>query len=662
MFKVSASHNELANAVRFLSIDAVQAANSGHPGMPLGMADVATVLYTKFLKFDPNYPEWPNRDRFILSAGHGSMLAYSLMYLCGYKDIDLEQIKNFRQLGYRTAGHPEYGHARGIETTTGPLGQGLAMASGFALGERITAAKFGSDLIDHFTYVIVGDGCLMEGVSQEAISFIGHKKLNKLIVFWDNNSITIDGSTDISTLDDQKKRFESSGWDVQEINGHNQEEITAAITRAQSTLTPSLIACETVIGFGSPNKQGTSATHGAPLGEEEVAATRKALNWPYAPFEVPQKVLESWHTAAHRNSAKEWYAAAQSSENGKKLFTALEGHVPQELNDKFQEIKTQFIEENYGKATRQSLQAVLKQTLPLWNNIIGGSADLTGSNGTFVKNTPIIDAPNYHGNYINYGVREFGMGATMNGLILYGGIRPYGGTFLVFSDYVRPAIRLSALMQQPVIYVMTHDSIGLGEDGPTHQPIEHIASLRAMPNLNVFRPADAVEVAECWEIALNAKETPSILALTRQGVPLLRKHHTPENKSAYGAYEIFTPHNETADATIFSTGSEVAIAIDAAEQLSAQGIPTRVVSVPCWELFEGQSQAYKEAIIAPETHRVAIEAASSFGWEKFVGNGAVISIDNFGASGQGKDLYAHFNLTVTAVVARLKEQIAAHKE
>lgn len=651
-------HTTLANAIRFLSMDAVQAANSGHPGMPMGMADVSTVLFQQFLKFDPANPAWPDRDRFVLSAGHGSMLLYSLMYLTGYEDMDLDQLKNFRQLGYRTAGHPEFGHARGIETTTGPLGQGLATAVGLALGERMAAGRFGAELVDHFTYVIAGDGCLMEGVSQEAISLAGHQKLSKLIVLWDDNEITIDGKTDISTADDQKKRFEASGWDVQMIDGHDPAAIAAAIKHAQQTDAPSLIGCKTIIGFGAPTKQGTSATHGAPLGPDEISAAREKLNWPHDPFMVPEDVLSAWRTIGTQGEAARanWTARLNTSAHKAAFQSAVAGETPEALNAAIVAIKKTFVEENNGKATRQTSQAVLTAIFETWDNIVGGSADLTGSNGTLVKGTPVVTAPDYQGRYINYGVREFGMAAAMNGLSLHGGFRPYGGTFLVFTDYARPAIRLSALMKQPVVYVMTHDSIGLGEDGPTHQPIEHMAALRAMPNLNTFRPADAVEVAECWQLALNSKETPSIMALTRQGVPLLRGEHTAENLSAKGAYELRAASRE-AKATLFATGSEVSLAVEAREALEAAGIPTRVISVPCWELFDAQDKAYKDSIMGAGTARVAIEAAAPFGWEKFVGTGKIIALPDFGASAPAKDLYAHFGITSAAVVDAVKAQL-----
>lgn len=654
----SVSHADLANAIRALSMDAVQAAKSGHPGMPMGMADVVTVLFQNFLKFDPNRPNWPDRDRFVLSAGHGSMLQYSLMYLTGYADMDIEQIKNFRQLGYRTAGHPEFGHARGIETTTGPLGQGLATAVGLALAERMSAARFGDALVDHYTYVIAGDGCLMEGVSHEAVSFAGHKKLSKLIVLWDDNAITIDGKTDISTHDDQRARFEASGWDVQSIDGHDPEAIAAAITKAKRTDTPSLIACKTIIGYGAPNKQGTSATHGAPLGDEEIAATRDALGWPHAPFHVPDDILSAWRDVGARGAAEAdaWEDRAANTPEGAALKDAVSGVVPSALDAAILDIKSTFVEEQNGKATRQTSQAVLTAIFDTWDNIIGGSADLTGSNGTLVKGTPVVDAPDYSGRYINYGVREFGMAATMNGLSLHGDFRPYGGTFLVFTDYARPAIRLSALMKQPVVYVMTHDSIGLGEDGPTHQPVEHLAALRAMPNLNVFRPADAVEVAECWQLALNSTDTPSIMALTRQGVPLLRTTHTEQNLCARGAY-VLRPANGDAKATVFATGSEVSLAVEAAEKLEADGVPTRVVSVPCWEVFVAQDDAYKAEVLGAYTARVAIEAASPFGWDMFVGSGTVIGLNDFGASAPAKELYAHFGITAEAVVSAVKAQV-----
>ncbi len=656
----NSKHTEMANAIRALSMDAVQKANSGHPGMPMGMADVATVLFSKFLKFDPAKPNWPDRDRFVLSAGHGSMLLYSLLHLTGYKDMSMEEIQNFRQLGSKTAGHPEFGHADGIETTTGPLGQGLATATGMALAEKMLAARF-KDIVDHHTYVIAGDGCLMEGISHEAASFAGHLGLGKLIVLWDDNEISIDGKTDLSVSDNQAKRFEAMGWDTQAIDGHDPVAIEAAIEAAKKTDKPSLIACKTTIGFGSPNKQGTSGVHGAPLGDEEIELARKALGWPHAPFEIPVKILDRWRSVGTKGAriSCEWEKSLEAlGADEKSAFEfALSGELPSTFDEAMASYKKKLSEDAPGWASRKASQEALNIINEHIETTVGGSADLTGSNLTKTSHTEPVTPEDFSGRYVYYGVREFGMAAIMNGLALHKGFIPYGGTFMVFTDYARPAIRLSALMGQRVIYVMTHDSIGLGEDGPTHQPVEHLASLRAMPNVNVFRPADAVETAECWDAALKAKNTPSVLSLSRQGLPLVRTAHTANNLSAKGAYELSEASSD-AKVTLLATGSEVGIALAAQKALEAEGIGTRVVSVPSTDLFDAQSRDYQRETLGPGTVKVAIEAACSFGWQKYIGvEGEFIGLDSFGASAPAGDLYQHFNITSEAVVAAAKKQL-----
>ena len=661
---LSASHEEMANAIRVLSMDAVQKANSGHPGMPMGMADVATVLFSKFLKFDASAPDWPDRDRFVLSAGHGSMLIYSLLYLTGYPGVTAEELSNFRQLGSKTAGHPEYGHIPGVETTTGPLGQGLTTAVGMAMAERMLATRFGKDIVDHYTYVIAGDGCLMEGVSHEAISLAGHHKLNKLIVLWDDNNISIDGEISIACSDDQLKRFEASNWNAMRVDGHNPEEITKALEAARNSDKPTLIACKTIIGKGAPNKQGSHKTHGEALGEEEVAATRAALGWTAPPFEVPEHILSSWRKVGQRGKAAHdaWkQRAAKLSETERaQLTNPVTDAVMAEVKKAVIEVKKKASEERPKVATRVSNKMVLDALVPLVPGIVGGSADLTGSNGCFSDHSKSITPDDYSGNYVHYGVREFGMAAMMNGMSLHGGVVPYAGTFLVFADYSRPAIRLGALMATRVIHVMTHDSIGLGEDGPTHQPVETIASLRAMPNLNLFRPADTVETAECWEVALSMAKTPSVLSMTRQGLPTLRTEHTDENLSAKGAYVLREADGER-DVTILATGSEVEIAVAAADILKDNGIKAAVVSMPCWELFAAQSHEYRQQVLGTAP-RVAVEAAVKFGWERWLdSHGGFVGMHGFGASAPGPALYEHFGITAAKVAEEAQNTIERAK-
>ena len=648
----SESRRLMANAIRALSMDAVQKANSGHPGMPMGMADVASVLFADFLKFDAAAPDWPDRDRFILSAGHGSMLLYSLLYLCGYEDMTLDEIRNFRQLGSKTAGHPEYGYAGGIEMTTGPLGQGIATAVGMALAEKKLATEFGDEIVDHYTYVLAGDGCLMEGLSHEAIDFAGHLKLSKLIVLFDDNGISIDGATSLTTSMNQLSRFEAAGWDVCYVDGHDPEVIAGAIARAKQTDKPSLIACKTVIGYGAPNKQGTAATHGAPLGVDEVTLARETLNWSSAPFEVPEDLLQSWRSCGRRSAdaRQQWQARVEAMPTARReRFEAmLGGYLGQDFENTVQELKQRFSDEQPKLATRQSSQLVVESLLETVPGLLSGSADLSGSNGTRPANAVSLTRDDFGGNYIHYGVREHGMAAAMNGIALHGGYIPLSGTFLAFADYSRPAIRLGALMKQRVVHVMTHDSIGLGEDGPTHQPVEQIASLRAMPNLQVFRPADAVEVAESWACALGETESPSVICLMRQAVPTVRSGHCRENLVARGAYLLREPQGKR-KATLLATGSEVQIALEAADMLARFGVEVAVASMPCWELFEKQSPEYQKIVLGGEC-RVAIEAASPMGWDRWLGKrSSVIGMPGFGASAKAEDLYAHFGITAQAV-------------
>ena len=661
-----AGHADMANAIRALAMDAVEQARSGHPGMPMGLADVATVLFGGFLKFDPSRPDWPDRDRFVLSNGHGSMLLYALLYLTGYPDIDIDEIRNFRQLGSRTAGHPEYGVAAGIETTTGPLGQGLANAVGMALAERSMAARFGSELVDHHTYVVCGDGCLMEGISQEAISLAGHLSLDRLIVLYDSNDISIDGPTSLAFSDDVRARFESAGWHTQRVDGHDPEAVAAAIAAAKAEPQPSMIECRTVIGFGAPTKAGTAASHGAPLGADEIAGTREGLGWPHAPFTVPDSILAAWRTVGERGrdarAAWEVRRAALGEGRRGEFDAAVAGDLPAGLSQALAGLKRSFADEGPTIATRVANQRVIGAIADALPCLIGGSADLTGSNGTKTDALVPIAPGDYGGRYLYFGVREHAMGAVMNGMALHGGVIPFGGTFLTFTDYCRPAIRLSALMELRVIYVMTHDSIGLGEDGPTHQPIEHLASLRAMPNLLLFRPADAVETAECWELALANAERPSVLALTRQGVPCLRAGaggNGTGNACAHGGYVLREASGETPRVVLLATGSECAIADEARQTLEAAGVPTRLVSLPCWALFDEQEPAYRDGVLGgADTVRIAVEAASPFGWERYVGPaGAIVGMRGFGASAPAKDLYAHFGITADAVVDAAKARL-----
>jgi transketolase len=646
----------LANAIRALAMDGVQAANSGHPGMPMGMADVASVLYREFLKFDASAPQWPDRDRFVLSAGHGSMLIYALLYLTGYPGMEASDLKNFRQLGSKTAGHPEFGHAPGIETTTGPLGQGIANAVGMALAERMQSARYGSDIVDHLTYVIAGDGCLMEGISHEAISMAGHLGLNKLVLLWDDNSISIDGATSLAVSDDQLKRFEASGWRAERINGHDANEIRAALKRAQKSDKPSMIACKTVIGFGAPNKQGKASAHGEPLGPDEIKAAREKLGWPYPPFEIPADILTAWRAAGSRGKAARTAWEQKAAKIPKAVFgDPVTPDVGAAITKAARAAGAVFIAEKAKLATRQSSQKVIEALLPVCPALIGGSADLSGSNGTKTKLHTAISRETFAGNYIHYGVREHGMAGAMNGLALHGGIVPYGATFLVFTDYCRPSIRLSALMEQRVIYVMTHDSIGLGEDGPTHQPVEHMAALRSIPNLLVFRPGDAVEVAECWELALLNAKTPSVLALTRQALPTVRTDAS-QNLSAKGAY-VLAEANGVRAVTLMATGSEVMLALEAQAALAKDGIAAAVVSMPSMELFGQQSDAYQASVLGTAPV-IAIEAGVRQGWDRWMKLGdRFVGMSTFGASGPAPKLFEHFGITAAKVVEAAKGMV-----
>ncbi len=659
----AAEIRRLANAVRALSMDAVQAANSGHPGMPMGMADAATALFSRFLKFDPGNPKWPDRDRFVLSAGHGSMLLYSLLFLTGYGDISLDDIKRFRQLGSPCAGHPEYGHLAGIETTTGPLGQGIATAVGMALAERILNARFGDELVNHKTYVIASDGDLMEGISHEAIGLAGHLKLSNLIVLYDDNNISIDGDTAITDSTDQRRRFEASGWDTHLVDGLNGEEVGRALLAAQSTDKPTLICCRTVIGYGAPKKAGTAKAHGEALGAEEISGARKNLDWPYEPFVIPDDILSAWRAIGAKGKAarEAWQARKKASPKAAEFDAAISLDLPKGFAPAIIELKKKLSAERPAVATRKSSEMALEVINAEIPTTIGGSADLTGSNNTKTKGQKEIAPGDFSGRYIHYGIREHGMAAAMNGMALHRGVIPYGGTFLIFSDYCKPAIRLSALSGERVIYVMTHDSIGLGEDGPTHQPIEQLAGLRAMPNLLVFRPADAVEVAECWQLALEHSRCPSLLALTRQNLPTVRTTHTDENLCARGAYEI-APAGSRAKVTFLATGSEVEVAVKARDLLEAEGIGARVVSMPCWELFDQQDETYRERVLGPGTVKVGIEAASPLGWDRYIGpDGAFVGMHSFGASAPAKDLFRHFGITPEAAAEKAKAALKKGK-
>ncbi|MEO0702513.1 MAG: transketolase [Pseudomonadota bacterium] len=661
-------HWKKACAIRVLAMDAVQAANSGHPGMPMGMADVATVLFEKHLKFDASAPHWPDRDRFILSAGHGSMLLYALLHLTGYEDMTLEQIKNFRQSGSITAGHPEYGHASGIETTTGPLGQGLANSVGFAIAEEAMRGRFGKKVVDHYTYVIAGDGCLMEGISHEAIGLAGMQKLGRLIVLWDDNNISIDGEVSLSDITDQQQRFKSAGWQVLSCDGHDPEDIDAALTKAKTSKKPTMIACRTHIGFGSPNKQDTKGAHGSPLGPEEILATRAVYGWSHGAFDIPGDVKSAWE-AIGRRGADDHHAwasrfATLSSSRQAEFNRVIAGEMPKKLAGTIRALKKQVSEEQPKVATRKSSEMVLTAINPVLPETMGGSADLTGSNNTLTPDLGIFDQTNRKGRYIHFGIREHGMAAAMNGMVLHGGVKPYGGTFMCFTDYARGAMRLSSLMGVAPIYVMTHDSIGLGEDGPTHQPVEHLALLRGTPNVHVFRPADTVETAEAWELALSTTKTPSVLSLTRQGLPTVRTEHKMKNLTAQGAYVLAEAEGKR-QAILMATGSEVSIAMDARDLLQAEGIGTRVVSMPCWELFEEQDEAYRKKVLPAGPVRVAIEAAVRFGWDRWLfgergkrEKSGFIGMHGFGASAPAGELYQDFGITAKATADKAKDLIA----
>ena len=646
-------HNDLANCIRFLSIDAVQKANSGHPGMPMGMADVATVLFKNFLRFNPKNPDWLNRDRFVLSAGHGSMLLYSLLYLTGYKSISLNSIKKFRQLNSICAGHPEYRPKSGIETTTGPLGQGIANAVGFAIAEEILKKKIGKEIINHKTYVLAGDGCLMEGISHEAMSLAGHLKLKNLVMLFDNNSISIDGPTNLSVSDNFKKRFESYGWDYILVDGHNKKKIFKALKKVQNSEKPTVISCKTKIGYGSPNKSGKSSSHGSPLGVEEIKLVRNSLNWNHKPFQIPKKILSEWKKIGKKGEKIQTKWNKVYKNRKKKIDKILRNNFTKILKKE----KQVAIHENKSIASRKSSELTLNALTKENNTLIGGSADLAGSNNTKTKHHKIIKPSDFNGDYIHYGVREHAMSGIMNGLALHSNFIPYGGTFLIFSDYCKPSIRLSALMEQNVIYVMTHDSIGLGEDGPTHQPIEQLSGLRSIPNLNVFRPADRIETVECWQHALKSSKTPSILSLTRQNLDPIRKKYSSINKCSLGAYEILRTRKKI-NLTIFASGSEVSLAIEASHKLAKDQIYSKVISMPCQDLFDQQAVSYKKKILGETNIKISIEAASTDCWKKYVGNnGITFGIDTFGKSAPYKEIYKHFGLTAANIVNKSKKLI-----
>jgi|TARA_R100000501_G_scaffold17783_1_gene33799 transketolase len=660
---LTVTNTDLANAIRALSMDAVQAANSGHPGMPMGMADAATVLFTKHLKFDPKQPDWADRDRFVLSAGHGSMLIYSLLYLTGYAHPTLDDIRNFRQIGSPCAGHPENFLLDGVEATTGPLGQGLAMAVGMAMAERHLNAEFGDALVDHRTWVIAGDGCLMEGINHEAIGLAGHLRLGRLNVIWDDNNITIDGPTGLSTSEDVKARFAAAGWHVAECDGHDPEALDAAMKAAKTDPRPSLIAARTIIGYGAPNKQGTSGVHGAPLGAEEIGRARESLGWTAEPFVIPDEILAAWRKAGERGTdmATAWQAKAERQPEFAEFSARMAGEIPAALESSIETHVAALIDSPVKEATRKSSEGALKAINPAMPATMGGSADLSGSNNTKTPDLGVFDRDDYSGRYVNYGIREFGMAAAMNGMALHGGVVPYGGTFLIFSDYMRAAIRLGALQQVRVVHVHTHDSIGVGEDGPTHQPIEQVMSLRMIPNLNVFRPCDAVETAECWQLALSTPKTPSVIALTRQNLPQMRTEGAVGNLSSRGAYRLKSA--EAARKVIFlATGSEVHVAVEAAAKLEADGIGCDVVSMPSWELFREQPDSYREDLLPNvnpgDVLRVSIEAGVTMGWAEFtMANGLNIGLDRFGASGPGDQLFDKFGFTAEAVVKRVKDKL-----
>ena len=649
------TYSKMANAIRVLTIDAVEAANSGHPGMPMGMADVATLLFSEFLKFDPKNPKWVDRDRFVLSAGHGSMLIYALLYLTGYSDISLDEIKNFRQFGSKTAGHPEYGEIDGVETTTGPLGQGFANAVGMAMAERQLSAKFGKEIVDHNTYCIVGDGCLMEGISHEAASLAGHQRLGKLIVLFDDNGISIDGSTDLTVSDDHIERFKAYGWHTASADGHDFNAIRSVICQAKDSSKPSFLAFKTQIGFGSPNKGGTAACHGAPLGADEIELVRSTLNWSEEPFVIPESIIVAWRKLGEKGGKEEkaWQERLNQLENGQKQ--SFKNTLKVELNSNalnaLQNYKIELVNDKPNIATRVASQKTLEVLTPVMPCLIGGSADLSGSNNTKTGDHQTLSKDNPTGNYVHYGVREHAMAAAMNGMSLHGGVIPYGGTFLVFTDYCRPSIRLSALMKLRVIYVMTHDSIGLGEDGPTHQPVEHLSALRSIPNLNVYRPADAVETLECWEHALKTSQTPSIIALSRQNLPLVRHEDEAENLCSRGGYIIKRSSQQHTKVTIVATGSEVSIALNAQSKLEKDDIPTCVVSMPCLDIFNAQNEKYQNSVITPESDVIVVEAGVQQSWDKLLGkSGAFIGMDSFGASAPAKDLFNHYKITAEEII------------
>jgi transketolase len=650
----------MADAIRVLSMDAVHKAKSGHQGMPMGMADVAAVLWTRFLKYDAAKPDWADRDRFVLSAGHGSMLIYALLHLTGFKAVTMAQIENFRQWGSNTPGHPEYGHTPGVETTTGPLGQGIATAVGMAMAERHLASRFGEDLVDHRTWVIAGDGCLMEGVSHEAASIAGRFRLNKLTVLFDDNNTTIDGEATISETGDQLARFKAYGWAVKAVDGHDHAKVAAALRWATKQDRPSFIACKTKISKGAGPKEADPHSHGYTLFDPEIAEARKAMGWTAPPFVIPEEILKPWRAAGRKGARvrKAWQVRLDDSNMKGEFERAMKGELPQGAFEALDAYALEAATSKPAAATRQHSGSALERLVPAIPEMVGGSADLTGSNNTYVKGTKAFDLPDYAGRYVHYGVREHGMAAAMNGMALHGGVIPFSGTFLVFSDYSRPAIRLGALMGIRVVHVMTHDSIGVGEDGPTHQPVEHIGALRMIPNLNVYRPADAVEAAECWKLALTTPKTPSVMALSRQKVPAVRTEPTAENLSARGAYELVAA-SAPARVTIFATGTEVSVAVKARDLLEAEGVPTRVVSAPCWELFDAQPAKYQAQVIGQAPVRVAVEAQISFGWERFIGeDGVFIGMKGFGASAPAERLYQEFGITAEAVAAAARAKLA----